>query len=462
MPRGHPIAGSHPTSTVTPAREVVMARLADRARRFPDLGPEPFEPDLHDPRDRALARAIDQAVSRRWLTLTAVLETRLERPFSDLDPRVAAALLAGAAQLLLLDRLPDHAVIHEAVAWTRGAGPRLARSAGLVNAVLRRVAELRCGEGPTTQGAPGAWPRDVLPLEDGRSRLLRESVFAEDPLARLAEQTSCPPGLLQRWTELFGAQRTAALAAHGLVVPPIIVTGVGTGDVVAGATLRPHEEPGFAIFEGVWADLERLLSERPELRVQDPASAAPVAATGGLMPDLIVDLCAGRGTKTRQAAQLHPQARVIATDESPQRVDCLRQTFEGHDQVLVIEPGALLEWAGRADLVIVDPPCSNTAVLARRVEARYRATPATLEKLVDLQRRILVEALRTLGDHGHLLLATCSLEPQENEQQVAWLERWHRLRARRRVTTWPAGWPGGPASAYHDGAFFALMERGGR
>jgi hypothetical protein len=159
-----------------------------------------------------------------------------------------------------------------------------------------------------------------IPQGDGVLRL-ETPVFDEDPLSRLGQQTSHPPGLLSGWFERYGPDEASRLACHDLVHPPIIVNGA---PAEPGSGLADHEEPGFAVLDGPTADLEAVL--------------AAVAATDELAPDLIVEVCAGRGTKTRQLAQVHPQARIVASDASPHRLAGLRELFGGHDRVLVVEP----------------------------------------------------------------------------------------------------------------------------
>ncbi len=463
-------AGTKGAAAAAGARGLAAARAAARARRFPDLGPDPLRTEGLDRRDAALAWAIDHAVARRWLTLAAVIQAHLSRPWDGLEPRVKGALLAGSAQLLLLDRLPDHAVVNETVEWVKGAGRGAAGSAGLVNAVLRRVAASR-KERIDLAGRTAPYEADELPLDDGSGWRLSAPVFAGDPALRLAQQTSHPEALLARWRERLGGTRAAEIARHDLVHPPIIVTGIaevaGGGDGAGtglpapfASSLRAHAEPEFAVFDGERAQLDALLRALPGARVQDPASAAAVEATAALRPGVVIDVCAGRGTKTLQLARLHPEARIIASDASPQRSAALRQLFEQDGRVEVVEPRELTAWAGRADLVLVDPPCSNTGVLARRVEARYRFGPASLGALVSVQRQILADALRLPAGGGHLLYSTCSLEAEENESQVQWLIHWHRLRLRRETMRWPRGAPGDPAAGYSDGSYFALLSGG--
>jgi len=430
------------------ARAIVTSRVTRRARKFPVLFPSPLDVDGIEGRDLALAHAIDQAVARRWLTLVTVLQAKLDRPWARIEAPIQGALLVGAAQLLLMERVPDHAVINEAVDWIK---PRRAKAAAMINAVLRRVAELR---GEKTR--PGlSFPCDALPLHDGRVLELREPVFDEDPLRRLAQQTSHPPELLTRWAQREGFDRAADLARHSLVHPPIIVTGPLTGSLNG---CEPHEEPGFAVLNGERGSLVPLLAKHPALRVQDPASAAAVSATASLVPGLIVELCAGKGTQTHQLAEVHPQAQIIASDANPRKLAALRETFAGHDRIRIVQPDRLIDHARQADLVVVDAPCSNTGVLARRVEARYRCTPDALASLVDLQRQILVEALRLRGPGGRILYCTCSLEPQENQQQIQWLQRWHRASVHHQAHLLPVGQPGDAASGYRDGGYWAIVE----
>ena len=182
----------------TTARGLVTTWVAKRARRFPDLEPAPLATEGLEQRDAALARAIAKAVAQRWLTLATVIQSRLNRPWEKLEPAVQGALLVGAAQLLVLGRLPDHAVINEAVAWIKAARPHAGPGAGgLVNAVLRQVAMLR--ERRLERQLPLGYERNELPLPDGGRWQLTEAVFDGDPMCRLAQQTSHPQELLERW-----------------------------------------------------------------------------------------------------------------------------------------------------------------------------------------------------------------------------------------------------------------------
>jgi 16S rRNA (cytosine967-C5)-methyltransferase len=319
--------------------------------------------------------------------------------------------------------------------------------------VLRKVVALRCGRLPA-QGR-SSFTQGELPLEDGRTLSLREDVFSRPPLRRLAEQTSHPIELVASWARQYGEPSAFVISLHSLVAAPTLVTGLQDGATFG--SLKPHAAAGFACFLGPHADLKRLLRTSPAARVQDPSSAAPVAATASLRPRCIIDFCSGQGTKTRQLAALHPAAAIIATDVHDGRRATLRESVRDLRQVRVAEPHELAGFRAQADLLLLDVPCSNTGVLARRIEAKYRYAPATMRELVALQRRIIDDAMPLLAATGHLLYATCSIDPAENALQADWAAQRHGLRLIDSRLQLPAGVPGDGHETYHDGGYYALF-----
>jgi 16S rRNA (cytosine967-C5)-methyltransferase len=383
-------------------------------------------------------------------------------------------MLAASAQILLLDRVPAHAAVDHAVAWVKSRAHRGA--SGFINAVLRKVSALVVetlpaprpgGTAPpeaTLARHPG-WARDELPLADGRLRRLASPVFAAGPVVRHAQQTSHPQGLLRRWIRSFGEGAAFALCAHDLVQPPIIVAGIAGADA---PSLQPHAETGFFVFRGTRDGLESLLASSPAARVQDPGTARALELVcpraGEPPPRLAIDICAGAGTKTRQLAAMYPQAQIVATDVDPARYALLEQSFSpgagGRSNIRVAPPRDLAAYVGRADLVLLDVPCSNTGVLARRPEARYRFSLSRVRSLVDLQRRIVRDWAPLVSAAGRLLYATCSLERAENEEQAVWIAEQSGFNLIAESRTWPMGIPGEDAATYRDGGYAALVRRG--
>ncbi len=450
----------------SPARVAALDRLVRQAARFSDLefvdsgdAPEADGARL-DARDTALSRAIEHAVVRRWLTLAGICRACIDRRWENVDSRIQAALLSGAAQMLLFGQQADHAVVDDTVEWTKRKGQRGAP--GFVNAVLRKIAALRGEIHPASHphAAPLAWHDrcDMLPLEDGRVMHLTRSVFALDHVTRLSEQTSHGEDLLLHWMNAAGRARAFDRVVHGLMNAPVTITGLPpAGDPAFAELLEPHSEPDFWVWKGAHPQLLALMAAHPMARVQDVGSARPAKLTAALRPKLILDACAGRGTKTRQLAQMHPEAEIVATDTDPGRLRSLAKVFEGHERVKVTTPEGLRRVVGKCDLLVLDVPCSNTGVLARRPEARYRFSRARQEGLVELQRTIVNEHLAFLAPGGHLLYSTCSLEHTENEQQGEWAARRTRGRVVRSERHEPRGTPGSAPAGYCDGSFGVLV-----
>lgn len=428
---------------------------------FPQLDLAPLDtPDGLDPRDAALAHAVVDAVLRRWITLVHLVGLRTTQPIAHCQPPVRAALLAGAAQLLLLDRIPAYAAIDHAVEWTKRRvkpGP-----AGLVNAVLRKVAAMRLPhDDPAARRPVWTGQTDELPLADGSALVLVDAPLPEEPAERLSVATSHGRALIRTWTEQFGPDRARTLALHSLADPPVILRAAKAEYLpVDRDHIAAHDAPGFHVYTGPRETLAAMLDSRRDLWVQDPASAEAVAGLADLRPALIMDLCAGLGTKTRQLLETFPQARVVATDVDQRRFRVLSDVFKGHPRVTIVRPKHLaLDWAGQADLIVLDVPCSNTAVLARRPEAKYRFKPEAIDELADIQRQIIADSIPLLAPAGSILYSTCSLEPKENSAHVAWAKQWHNFTATRERTKLPTGGPGQPPTTYTDGGYSVLLSR---
>ncbi len=430
------------------------------AEVFPDLPPTPLDVAGLDARDARLALAIHRNVLQRWITLEHLLDRFLKQPCEQLEPALRGLMLSAAAQLVFMDRLPAHAVVDESVKLAR----RLVRpnAAGLVNAVLRRVAQLPEQRVTHTPWSPAA---DRLPTDDGLIPLSAPALpnpgGPNDLAAHLSVATSHPLPLVQQWINDYGEVDATRICVHGVATPPIIVAvepGFDIADSTHADDLLPHNDDEFVIWAGSHDGLTSFLDEHEHRRVQDPSSTLAVNATRGLDVRCAIDYCAGRGTKTRQLLSTHPNATVIASDTDPARMRDLHDQFDAHPRVEVMAAEAVAAAFGkdrrRADLVLLDVPCGNTAVLARRPEARYRHTRAGLRRLSAVQRTIIDRSAGWVEPDGAVLYATCSLSPVENERQSEAAAGRYALRIEdQRLTL-----PGGAGRNYRDGSFYALLK----
>jgi len=438
------------------ARDCVIRRIAEQIPRWPDLDVRPIAVADLEARDRRLAQAIYGQAIRRWITLAFLLDTRLARPLRELEPKMQAVLLVGAAQVFLFDHLPDHAVVDESVTWAK-RNVR-AKAGGMVNAVLRRMIDLR-GEIVENRSRLDSKTHS-LPLSDGRYVVLREAVWPDDPLERLAVRTSHPLELLRCWGRRLAPVEVERLALHNLMQAPTIIAGLPPEVIAERDDLTAHTEPGFAVWKGEAEQLPAFLAERPQARVQDPASHDVVQGIRrhAEIAGLIIDACAGSGTKTAQLAAAFPNASIIASDVDARRAGLLTERFAGSARVQVVEQQRLIEHAGTADVLLLDVPCTNTGTLARRVEAKYRVDEKHLNSLIALQKQIVADHLALRAPGGLVAYSTCSLEPEENEQQARWICKWHDLRIVAERGRRPAGLPGDNPSRYTDGGYLALIR----
>lgn len=461
-----------PVRTADAARSAAMNALARQAAAYPDLDIEGLSLPRLDERDAAFAHAIHDAALRRWITLGYLIERYAPRPFRENEPQTQAALLAAAAQMILLDRVPHHAAINASVEWVKQAAK--ASVAGFVNAVLRKVGSLVA----TPSDDPGRLPErsfrptwtnraDEIPLADGRALVLRAAVLPEDPILRLAIATSHPSALLRHWSTMLGPEVAERLALHDVAAAPVtLFTAHAAGPLPDSCT--PHSLEGSSVFTGSRDELAALLKQRSDVWVQDAASSLAVERLRRLRGDddwvgegLVVDVCAGQGTKTRQLAASFPRSTIVAADPAPDRAKALAEVVRGigpRASVLPL-PDLHRSLKGRSRLVLLDVPCTNSGVLARRVEARYRFDQAQTDRLVQTQREILRQGVELLAPGGVLCYSTCSIDDAENRDQAAWIAEQSGLDLVDMERTLPAGLPGEAPSGYHDGAFSAILIR---
>ncbi len=401
-----------------------------------------------DDRDAQLARAIYRTAVQRKITIDHVLAALVPK----LSQACRCVLEAAAAQLLFFDRLPAYAVINTAVEQARRRDkPAAAR---MVNAVCRNLQR-----GIAERQSTGGWPGEpgTVPWGDGFVRLGGKCrIKTLDRIGSLSFATSAPVPLVRAWCAAFGEGEAERLLRHTVRESPTMVRGPGV-EALPPNLAEPHEQPGFAVWRAGHAELVEFLDAGRDRWVQDPTASLPAEATADLRPMLIADYCAGRGTKTRQLAVRHPGARIVAADMAPVRQAELQASLMRYGNVQVVPFDRFDRFAGQCDLLLLDVPCSNTGVLARRLEARYRYSRSMLDRMVGVQRRIVEESAALLADAATLVYATCSLEACENAEQARWIARRLGMTVRHEQLTRP----GGRGRSWRDGGYFAVLRRGG-
>jgi 16S rRNA (cytosine967-C5)-methyltransferase len=366
--------------------------------------------------DRAAVRAIALGTIRWYLRLAPVVADLVARPAGELDPLLRVLLVAGAHQVEHSRGAPEVSV-HLAVDAARALG--LARTTGLVNAVLRRFV---------------------------RERVERLAAVDREPATRHAH----PPWLVEALREAWPADLDSILDAANRHPPMTLRVDLSRGTVVDYlAELAANGRPARALpwrAGAVTLEHPAPVAALPGFRdgrvsVQD-AGAQLAAPLLDVQPgERVLDACAAPGGKTGHVLELAPQAgELVAVDLDPRRMAMVEETLrrlgrQAACRVLdLAQPGALRE-AGPFDRVLVDAPCSATGVIRRHPDIKLLRRAADVEPLARAQQAILRNAFDALAPGGRLVYATCSLLPQESEAQVLAL-----LAARPAATVLP--WPG--------------------
>jgi 16S rRNA (cytosine967-C5)-methyltransferase len=368
--------------------------------------------------DRALQEAGLAAVDRRlvqelvlgsvrWLaTLDWVIERRTGGRRQ--HEAILTLLRLGVYQTFFLDRIPPHAVVNETVELGKKLG--FASKAAFLNAVMRGLMRDQA-----------AVRRELEELRSTRPWLA----------------ASHPEWLWQRWTARYGPEETARLMAWNNAPPSVFarINDLRTGSVALlgrweseGLThkevRRPWLEPGLA-FE---------LTSLPPLRslpsfleggfyVQDPSTLLACITLDPQPGETVLDLCAAPGGKATFLAQrMKNQGRIIACDVDGARMDRLGENCRRLGVMCVeptLDPKAVVAGApARFDRILVDAPCSNTGVMRRRVDLRWRLSAAEIRRLAAQQLALFRLAAPALKPGGVMVYSTCSLEPEENEEVV--------------------------------------------
>ena len=391
--------------------------------------------------DRRLIQELAYGVVRWKSTLDWLIARKTDDRRQNSTVRLLFRL--GLYQMFWLDRIPDHAIVHETVEMTKRIGLRT--RAGFVNAVLRAC--------------------------------LREKTSIKQALEDLKPRQpavgySHPEWLYDRWCARWGKEKAIQLMEWNNT-PSRTYARVNTLRIDHRQLLEKWRQEAVQCepFQREWIE-ENLVFELkatagvPNLPsfqhgffyIQDPSTLLAVEELNPQPGEQILDLCAAPGGKTTLIAQkMRNQGRIVASDAQANRLrlvqeNCARlgvSCVENEHSTLDARPSALF------DRILVDAPCSNTGVMRRRVDLRWRIRPEEIERLRQTQIALLHSAASRLKPNGSLVYSTCSLEPGENRAVVDQFLAEHpdfKLESERELL---------PFVDAVDGAYVARLRRGG-
>ena len=359
-----------------------------------------------DQRDRGLVTALVDGTLRWQGRLDYQIQHLLDKPLSSLPVPIRLLLRMSAYQMTLLDRIPAHATVHDAVSLARRYGHE--GTAKLVNAVLRRL------------------QRDVA-----------EIAFpdpATDPVAYLAAFYSHPAWLVERWLKRFGFDETSALLQSNNNTPPVTLRvnrrwitrdGLQMFLKMHGVETEPTVISPWGLTVVSGGD-PRDLAEYHEglFTVQGEGSMVMVELLRPGRNRKGWDLAAGVGGKTTHLAEwVDDTGQLLATDTSAERLQVLgaqqNRLQLNSIEITIADARNYFVEADSLDYALLDAPCSGTGSLRRQADARWKKDPSQFKELIDLQADLLRAAARAIKSGGFLLYCTCSLEEEENQQQVS-------------------------------------------
>lgn len=380
----------------------VLGRRPDSDDYTETLLERSLTPARLSPADRGLTQELVFGVVR-W---QATLDWLIDRKTTGRKQKAALQdlLRLGLYQIFWLDRIPDHAAVHETVEQAKRGG--YGAQAGFINAVLR----------------------GYLREADETRRLLTELKTSQPALGY-----SHPEWLVTRWQKQFGAERTGQLLESNNT-PPKTYARINSLRTDAAKLIEAWREEGvdydFVTRDWTGENLTFELKSHPPLAtlesfrkgwfyIQDPSTLLAVRELRPQTGESILDLCAAPGGKATFIAQLMKnEGRIVAHDNVPDRLKLIQENITRLGVTNVEVTSTLDPRPSTFDRILVDAPCSNTGVLGRRVDLRWRIQPEEIARLRATQLDLLQKSAVRLRPGGTLVYSTCSLEAEENSGLV--------------------------------------------
>jgi 16S rRNA (cytosine967-C5)-methyltransferase len=381
---------------------------------------------LHATEQRQRATDLVFGTLRNRQAIDTVIAVFSGRAIGRIQDKLLAIIRVGVYELVYCPATEVYAVVNEAVELAKLATGK--KQAGFVNAVLRQIIRHIAHRESLLSQAP---PLRTL-VQTVSSGCEFDTDFLLDreahPSEYLSTVFSLPQWLVSDWLDEFGekAARQICLASNrkpGVTLRPnrlrTTIAALSEKLRQAGIELETNSEELL-----IAVNSPRTVSQLPgfaegEFVVQDAAASRPVRLLNPQPGWAILDLCAAPGVKTTQLAEATgDSARIVATDISPRRLERVKENIDrlGIKSVEVVGYEELGD--SKFDCVLLDVPCSNTGVLAKRVEARYRVSLESIQVLTKIQRKLLDDATARLKPDGRICYSTCSVQKCENGDLV--------------------------------------------
>ena len=358
--------------------------------------------DELEPRERAQVREYVQNILRKRSYLDFLIDHYATIDVTEMKTDLKNILRLGIYDMLFMDSTPDYAAINEAVEL--GKAKMGSKTGDLINAILRNL------------------QRDIEQLPKPQFK---------DRTKLVATTFSHPEWLVSRWSSRFGEREAFQLMQANNTRPSFYVRANTMRTTIANFELRMEKLgvefeasdwlPNFYKVQSVQPFIEKGLLKKGICQVQDIAAGFAPFILDPQPNEKIYDLCAAPGTKSIMISDLtEGESDILAVDISGERLEKLAESALNFGaENIKIRRGDILELSlPLADSVLLDAPCTGTGVLSKRADLRWRRDEEGLKNAVELQAQLLEEAANMVKRGGRLVYSTCSLEPEENMEQV--------------------------------------------
>jgi len=353
--------------------------------------------------DKAFFTELLYGTMRRQLYIDHFIGRWSRISIARMDPVLLCAIRMGIYQIHFLNSVPAYAAIFDTCEALKRIKPQFV---GFLNAVLRTASR----ETDWQINAPS------------------------DSTEYMAIEYSHPLWLVKRWVARFGTVKAKSVMQRNNEAPMVWlrynslrITKVNATGIMQRKGIPWQSVPEIdAAYGMVQTPVEAVRDEIALglFSVQDIGSMLVSMLLNPQPGESILDLCAAPGSKSCHMAELMKnEGRVISVDLHAHRVELIRANAQ-RTGCSIVEPlcrDAAVPWdEGEVDAVLLDAPCSGTGVLRRKADARWSKSEQHLKDLQQLQRRLLKTAAGALRKGGRLIYSTCSLEPEENEDNIKW------------------------------------------
>jgi 16S rRNA (cytosine967-C5)-methyltransferase len=378
---------------------------------------------------------------RNRIAIDDVITQFADCPVERIQSKLLNIIRIASFELIYNPRTPEYSIVNEAVNIARKLAGK--KQTAFVNAVLRQITRhiedrlVYLSQAKSRRTLPQnlstgcQFDKDILPDLEG------------SPSHYLSTAFSLPKWLVVDWLNEFGRDSThqicfASNRRPGIYIRPntLKITTQHLADKFRQADIDfdivPNVIPAQA---GIQKSIDagdsmirikspKAITELPGFKqglftVQDITASLPVRLLNPRPEWTILDLCAAPGTKTTQLAELtEDSAQITATDIDPERLKSVKENISrlGITNVSIVAYEDVLN--SKFDCILLDVPCSNTGVLSKRIEARYRINPKALEKLTKTQSVLLDTAVKMLESKGTICYSTCSIQKAENSERI--------------------------------------------